>query len=323
MAARQPPPFYRRFLFLAILVAVLLTLLVISDSRPSSLAQQPARPTATPTPTPTPTPPPPLVYLAAHGNPKLHEIALTFDDGPSAGYTRAILNVLQHYHVLATFFMLGIWVQRYPDLARAVVAAGDAVGDHTWNHLDLTTLSAHQITQQLTNTRNIIQQVTGVHPYVFRPPYEAYNRQVLDIAHSLKLSTILWNIDPHDWARPGVGSIISTVRVNAKNGAIILMHDGGGDRSQTVKALPTIIEQLQKRGFTFVTIPQLLVHLTSGSNAQLAQESLKPNPVKEQLCACGASREAGEGGAEAKAACQRERLLRPAVRRQGRRRYTQ
>ena len=267
MGARVPP-FFRRWQPTSKVVAVLLGMLVIavtvsaSDmARQATAHSQASAPTPTPTATPTPTPPPPLVYLAAHGNPDLREIALTFDDGPAQGYTEAVLGVLRHYHVLATFFMLGIWVQRYPDLARAVVADGDAIGDHTWNHLDLTQLTASQIRQQLANTRSIIQKVTGVTSYLFRPPYEAFNRQVLNIAHALKLSTILWNVDPRDWARPGVSAIVNNILTNTHNGSIILMHDGGGDRSQTVKALATVIERLQKRGFTFVTIPQILRHL--------------------------------------------------------------
>jgi polysaccharide deacetylase family sporulation protein PdaB len=257
-------------------VSVLLGVLVIAMTfSTSDVAQQATArsqvhaptptPTVKPTPTPTPTPPPPLVYLAAHGNVNLHEIALTFDDGPAQNYTEEVLGVLRRYHIPATFFMLGIWVQRYPDLARAVVAAGDAIGDHTWNHLDLTQLTASEIRQQLTNTRTIIQKVTGVTAYLFRPPYEAFNRQVLDIAHSLKLSTILWNVDPSDWARPGVSAIVNNILTNTHNGSIILMHDGGGDRSQTVTALPTIIGRLQKRGFTFVTIPQMLRDLQTNT----------------------------------------------------------
>jgi polysaccharide deacetylase family sporulation protein PdaB len=254
-----------------LLAALLPALLVLLAACASTQAPAPfptatiAAPTATCTPSPTPHPL--LVYLAAHGNPDLPEIALTFDDGPSPQYTEAILQVLRRYHVKATFFMLGIWVQRYPDLAREVVADGHAVGDHSWSHPDLTQLSASQITQQLSMTSAAIQQITGVQTTLFRPPFRDYNRQVLDIAASLHLSTILWNVDPHDWARPGTGPIISTALGNAQNGAIILLHDGGGDRSQTVAALPSIIGQLQARGFTFVTIPQMLLHLPPTSGA--------------------------------------------------------
>lgn len=272
MAARASL-FFRRFLPRGLLAAGLLVLIVLGvnssafgAAQPSIAEHHPPTPTFTPTPTPsptpspTPTPAPPLVYLTFHGNTNLREIALTFDDGPAPD-TQDFLDILRKHHVLATFFMLGLEVQNFPALAREVAAEGHAIGDHSWDHPDLTFLSARQVTQQLANTRNIIRQVTGVTPTLFRPPYEAYTRQVLNIAFSLKLSTILWNSDPRDWARPGVNAIINYVLNNAQNGSIILMHDGGGDRSQTIAALPIIIERLQARGFTFVTIPQMLQHL--------------------------------------------------------------
>ena len=214
----------------------------------------------------------PQVYLTAHGNQQLPEIALTFDDGPSPGYTNTILAILERYHIHATFFMLGVWVQRYPDLARAVFADGDVIGDHTWGHPDLTKLGNDQINQQLANTRDIIQQTTGARAALFRPPYGAYTRRVLDLAAALQFSTIVWSVDPRDWSRPGTDAIMSRVLNATQNGSIILLHDGGGDRSQTVAALPTIIEQLQQRGFTFVTIPQLLIHLPPPTGAMLAHQ---------------------------------------------------
>jgi polysaccharide deacetylase family sporulation protein PdaB len=241
-------------------VPVLLAACGAAQQPPTATSTAPAS-TGMSTGTPAPTPEPPLIYLTAHGNPDLPEIALTFDDGPAPQYTEAILQVLRSHRVKATFFLLGRWVQQYPDLAREVVADGHAVGDHSWSHADLTQLSESQASQELTSTRDIIQQVTGVKTTLFRPPYRAYNRQLLDLAASLHFSTILWSIDPHDWEMPGVGPIISTALGNAQNGAIILMHDGGGDRSQTVAALSSIIERLQAQGFTFVTIPQMLSHL--------------------------------------------------------------
>jgi polysaccharide deacetylase family sporulation protein PdaB len=201
-----------------------------------------------------------LVRFAAHGNTNLHEIALTFDDGPALD-TPIFLNILRKYHVSATFFMLGEWVQRYPDLARAVLADGHAIGDHTWDHPDLTRLSTNTVIRELTSARSTIQRVTGITPTIFRPPYGAYNYRILNTAYALQFSTILWSCDPADWSRPGVNAIINRVLNCAKNGSIILMHDGGGNRSQTIAALPTIIERLQARGFTFVTIPQMLLDL--------------------------------------------------------------
>ena len=235
-------------------------------------------PTPTPTPSPTPTPiPPPQVYLAAHGNPQLPEIALTFDDGPSPGYTNNILAILEHYHIHATFFELGVWVQRYPDLSRDVLADGDVIGDHTWSHPDLTKLSNDQIIQQLSSTRDTIQQTTGMVVTLFRPPYDAYTFRVLDVAASLQFSTITWNVDPRDWSRPGTDAIIDRVLNATQNGSIILLHDGGGDRSQTVAALPSIIEQLQQRGYIFVTIPELLLHLPPPTGALFADQNATAN----------------------------------------------
>jgi peptidoglycan/xylan/chitin deacetylase (PgdA/CDA1 family) len=275
----------------------LLSLLVIGDGTISlSFAHRVllVRPTATPTDTPTPTPTatftpaptatpqPPVVYLATHGNFNQPEIALTFDDGPSPGYTSAILDILAHYQVPATFYVLGVWVQRYPDLARAEVAAGHAIGDHSWGHPDLTRLSAGQVTGQLADTRAIIQQVMGVQTSIFRPPYGAYNRQILTIASGLGLSTILWNVDPRDWSRPGTGAIINNILGNTRNGSIILLHDGGGNRSQTVDALSTIIERLRARGFVFVSIPQLLSHLALASGANGSAGAARSGPLRRR-----------------------------------------
>src|ERR1051326_2427080 len=193
--------FFRRSLPRNVLAALLLALLVIGvessvfGGTQPAIAKQQAQTAGTADP--------PLTYLTTHGNTTLSEIALTFDDGPAVTYTKAVLDILRQYHVPATFFMLGTWVQRYPDLARAVVADGHAIGNHTWDHPNLTTLSTSQITKQLTDTRNIIQQVTGVIPTVFRPPYGSYNTRVLDTAFSLKFSSIIWSCDPTDWSRPG------------------------------------------------------------------------------------------------------------------------
>jgi peptidoglycan/xylan/chitin deacetylase (PgdA/CDA1 family) len=260
----------RRFLPRGVLAAGLLVLLIFGiDSsgfallQPSIAQEHTPMPTSTPTPSPIPSPTPspsPLPYLLWHGNPNLREIALTFDDGPAPD-TPVILNILKRYHIHATFFMLGIWVQQFPDITRQVIADGNPIGDHTWNHPDLTQLGKSQAIKQITDTRNIIQRTTGVVTTFCRPPYGAYTHSLLNTISSLHFSTVLWNSDPRDWARPGVSSIINYVLNNAQNGSIILMHDGGGDRSQTIAALPTIIETLQARGFTFVTIPQMIMHL--------------------------------------------------------------
>lgn len=202
------------------------------------------------------------------------EIALTFDDGPSPLYTPQILNILHDNDVHATFFCIGEQVQNSPDLVQQEAAAGHVVGNHSWNHPDLTTLTSDQVHAQLADTSNALQNADGQTPAFFRPPYGAINEDVHDQASTLGLQPILWNIDTLDWEMPGSAAIVQAVLDNASNGAVILMHDGGGDRSQTVAALPEIISGLKARGFQLVTINQLVDDAqdddTAVSNSPLA-----------------------------------------------------
>jgi peptidoglycan/xylan/chitin deacetylase (PgdA/CDA1 family) len=179
-------------------------------------------------------------------------IALTFDDGPSA-FTARILNVLQQNGVHATFFCIGQQVQTRPGIVREVSEAGNVIGNHSWSHADLTLLTPNQVTWQLSSTSTAILQATGISPTLFRPPYGAINAMVTGTAAQLGLSPVLWNIDTLDWTRPGVNAIVRSVLDHAINGSIVLMHDGGGDRSETIQALPQIISGLRQRGFAFVT----------------------------------------------------------------------
>lgn len=186
------------------------------------------------------------------------EIALTFDDGPSPVYTPQVLSILQRYKVHATFFCIGEWVQLYPSLVQETFRAGNVIGDHTWSHPDLTRLSAYAVRWQLRSASAAIQYAIGSPLVLFRPPYGATDATVVSVASQLGLLQILWTVDPRDWSRPGVDAIVTNVLSHVTNGSIILMHDGGGDRSETVLALPLIISTLLQRGFTFVTVPQLL-----------------------------------------------------------------
>jgi len=200
------------------------------------------------------------------GNPHLPEIALTFDDGPNPFYTPQILAILQKYRVKATFFDVGYLVADYPNLVRQEFNAGNTVGNHSWSHPELTLLSAADILSQLTRTSDAIQATLGVRPTFFRPPYGAMNRTVLAEAHSLAVTTVLWNDSAGDWALPGASAIASKILLQARNGTIILLHDGGGNRSQTVAALPIIITTLEKRGFKLVTIQQMVDDLWASTS---------------------------------------------------------
>jgi len=222
---------------------------------------------ATPTPQLTSTPFPaaqapgsarPLPAIVTNGSHSLREIALTFDDGPSP-YTPQVLAVLVHYHVPATFFLIGEQVAGYPNVVQQEALDGNAVEDHTWTHPNLNLLSVANVAAELGDTEQAINRTLGAAEVtLFRPPYGNVDGTVLRVAGQLHLTAIKWNVDPQDWARPGTNVIISRVLAQTRNGSIILMHDGGGNRSQTVAALPQIIVSLQQRGYRFVTVPQLL-----------------------------------------------------------------
>ncbi len=180
-------------------------------------------------------------------------IALTFDDGPGP-FTPQVLSVLERDQVPATFFEIGEEVARYPQYSKMVAAAGFPVEDHTWSHPDLTTLPASGVDSQIDMTQAEIRNVTGTTPQCVRPPYDAWNASVLSQIASRGLTTMSYSIDPKDWTLPGVQAIADRVVGAAFPGAVVDMHDAGGDRSQTVAALPQIITRLRAMGYSFVSI---------------------------------------------------------------------
>jgi peptidoglycan/xylan/chitin deacetylase (PgdA/CDA1 family) len=195
-----------------------------------------------------------------HGNVSIPEVALTFDDGPNPPFTSQILAVLQRYNVKATFFDVGYLARRYPDLVRREMAGGHTVGNHTWNHAHLPALSTKDITKEINDTSDELQRITGTRPTFFRPPYGENDAHTLTVVNNLGLTTFIWNNMASDWLRPAPSVISFRVTNVARNGMIILLHDGGGDRTNTVVALSTIIQNLQARGFRFVTLKQLVDH---------------------------------------------------------------
>lgn len=195
------------------------------------------------------------------GNRYLPEIALTFDDGPNPYYTPQVLAILQQFGIKATFFCIGRQVARYPDLVKQEYTDGNLVGNHSWSHPNLALLSGSEIVSQINFTIDAIQQAIGIRPTFFRPPYGVFNERVLTKANLLGLTTIIWNDEARDWTMPGTDVIVSRILNLAGDGAIILLHDGGGDRSQTIAALPAIITTLQSRGFQFVTLQQMLQNM--------------------------------------------------------------
>jgi peptidoglycan-N-acetylglucosamine deacetylase len=189
--------------------------------------------------------------------PRGRDIALTFDDGPGP-YTPGILEVLERFHVRATFFAIGEMERYFSASTARQLRDGDVVGDHTETHRALAKLSARDQHEELFEQLARIELLGGSRPTLFRPPYGSFNATTIHELHALHLLMILWSVDTDDYLLPGVPTIIQRVLAGARPGAIMLMHDGGGDRSQTIAALPGIIRGLRARGFRLVTVPQLL-----------------------------------------------------------------
>ncbi|WP_329253534.1 polysaccharide deacetylase family protein [Actinoallomurus sp. NBC_01490] len=181
-------------------------------------------------------------------------VALTIDDGPHPTWTPKMLDLLAEFKVPATFSLIGEQVIEFPQLVKRIVASGHQISDHTMTHpLDLPGMGSSKIKQEIGEAHDRIAQATGVAPKFFRSPGGAWSNQVLDTAAEHGMINIDWAVDPRDWARPGTGHISETL-LAAKPGDILLCHDGGGDRSETIAALRTVIPTLQKRGLTFVAL---------------------------------------------------------------------
>ena len=191
------------------------------------------------------------------GGSRGHDVALTFDDGPGP-YTPALLAVLEHYHVRGTFFAIGRMERYFSPSTVRELHDGDVVGDHTENHPMLALLSARDQHEELVEQMARIEILDGPRPVLFRPPYGSYSATTMRELRSLHLLMVLWSVDTGDYLQPGVRAIVERALAGAHPGAIILMHDGGGTRTETIEALPAIIRGLRARGLTPVTVPTLL-----------------------------------------------------------------
>ena len=205
----------------------------------------------------------PTLYHQGAGGP--HQVALTFDDGPDPKWTPQILDILKAYNVKAAFFLVGANAEEYPALVRRIVDEGHEIGNHTYYHPNLALCWPEHVRLELNATQFLLETITGRSTTLFRPPYAADTSPSkiteltpLQIAQELGYLVVLENIDPQDWARPGADIILQRVKQQRRDGSIILLHDAGGDREQTVEALPRILDYLKTRGDSVVSLSTLL-----------------------------------------------------------------
>jgi len=211
--------------------------------------------------------PPKRPVISKRGSSPEKQIALTFDDGPSSQFTPAILDILRTEGVKATFFVVGLPAVLHPDILRRAYAEGHDIGNHTFTHPELTVIPKWDLKIELSATQRVIEAELGIQPLLFREPYgsdeetiSAGDARSIEDTSEFGYMTIGMHINPKDWTEPPADKIANTVLTQAERhlGHIVLMHDAGGDRNETVAALPKIIQQLKSRGYRFVTVHELL-----------------------------------------------------------------
>ena len=200
-----------------------------------------------------------LTYTSyiAKGSGRHREVALTFDDGPGP-FTPQVLKVLRRYRAPATFFVVGHSLIDFGATLPSEIHDGFVLGDHTQDHKLLTQLNPHDQAHQITDLGQDLVSYGAAFPRLFRPPYGGFNDATLGLLHQYGMLMVLWSVDTHDYMQPGVATIVQRALAGAAPGAIILMHDAGGPRAQTVAALPMIIAGLRARHFKLVTVPRLV-----------------------------------------------------------------
>ncbi|MEV6978076.1 polysaccharide deacetylase family protein [Kitasatospora sp. NPDC093806] len=192
-----------------------------------------------------------------HGPRDTPKVALTFDDGPDPVHTGEVLAILARYGARATFFCVGHHVAALPDEVRRIADAGHELGNHSWSHPFLPDLTPEQLVEQLDRTTEAVARVTGEAPTRFRPPYGGLSPEVLATLADHPSELTMFDVDSRDWTRPGPERIAANVLGGVRPGSVVLMHEGAGDRGQTVRALPSIIEGLLERGLEPVTVGEL------------------------------------------------------------------
>ncbi|MGW5849611.1 polysaccharide deacetylase family protein [Streptomyces sp. NPDC055254] len=198
----------------------------------------------------------PILELPSHSPAASSGMVLTFDDGPDPRYTPGILDTLARYGVRAMFFVCGEMAAENRDLLRRIAAEGHVIGNHTWTHPLIPRLSRPALASEIGRTSDVVQQTVGEAPLWFRAPYGAWNRATFEIGAELGMEPLAWTVDTLDWKEPGTTTIVSRVLGAAAPGVIVLSHDAGGDRSQSVRAVSSYLPELLARGYR-MTLPSL------------------------------------------------------------------
>lgn len=199
-----------------------------------------------------------LMLLCINSKAEDKRIALTFDDGPHTKYTLEILDILKENNATATFFIIGENAEEHPDIVEKIIKSGCEVGNHTWSHAFLDKLSSQDVYNELARADELLKNLTGESPRVFRPPGGRFNDTVLKIAEDFGYTTVLWSKDTRDWSSPGIDKVISSALDNPTDGDIILFHDYNARNSPTPEALRKILPKLIADGYKTVTVSELL-----------------------------------------------------------------
>ena len=196
------------------------------------------------------------VYCRSSSN--TNQIALTFDDGPHPRYTEEILNILEEYNITATFFIIGINAEHYPENLHKILEAGCEIGNHTYSHQRTSDLNKEELKNQIQRCENTVYQITGIRPCIFRPPEGILPKHFKPIVCENNYDIVLWSIDTRDWAMNPAETISHIVMKNLRGGDIILMHDYVSGGNTTCDALRLLIPQILSKGYEFVTVSELI-----------------------------------------------------------------
>ena len=191
-------------------------------------------------------------------NQQTKKIALTFDDGPHPRYTEKILSILKKYNIKATFFVIGVNIENYPDELEQIYAEGHEIGNHSYSHATEKNFNDESVREELKKCEDLIYNKIGIKPKLFRPPQGAYSANVERVAFNKGYSIVLWSIDTKDWAHNTPQSIMNIVSDNLRGGDVILMHDYTSGKNTTCEALEIMIPYLLEKGYEFVTVSELM-----------------------------------------------------------------